>query len=69
MLEEILVLKKNCKWELVPKLNDTDVVNCKWIYRLKKKIDGQTDRFKGRFVAWGFPKNMAKIMEILSVQL
>ena len=54
MQEEISALNKNCTWELVPKPKDVDLITCKWVYKLKKKADGQVDRYKGRLVAHGF---------------
>nr|DAD45748.1 TPA_asm: hypothetical protein HUJ06_003978 [Nelumbo nucifera] len=52
--EEISALNKNCTWELVPKPKNADVVTCKWVYKLKKKVDGTVDKHKARLVARGF---------------
>ncbi|KAG8472627.1 hypothetical protein CXB51_034316 [Gossypium anomalum] len=54
MVEEISTLNKNGTWELVPKLFDANLITCKWVYRLKKKVNGTIDRYKARLVAHGF---------------
>lgn len=54
MQEEVEALMKNETWELVPKPKDSEVVTCKWVYKLKKSSDGSIDRHKARLVARGF---------------
>ncbi|XP_040964564.1 uncharacterized protein [Gossypium hirsutum] len=46
MIEEITALNKNGTWELVPKLFDADLITCKWVYRLKKKVDAASKGWK-----------------------
>ncbi|KAK3034348.1 hypothetical protein RJ639_032246 [Escallonia herrerae] len=57
MQEDIDALDKNETWELVPKPEKCEPVTCKWVFRLKKKSDGTTDRFKACLVARGFSQN------------
>ena len=57
MLEEIEALHKNETWELVPKPENCEPITCKWVFRLKKKLDGTIDKFKARLVARGFSQN------------
>uniref|UniRef100_A0A1J3F133 Putative mitochondrial protein n=1 Tax=Noccaea caerulescens TaxID=107243 RepID=A0A1J3F133_NOCCA len=54
MKEEMNALKKNETWDLVPKPKDVQPVSCKWVYRIKRKTDGNIDRYKARLVARGF---------------
>ena len=54
MYEEIKAMHQNNTWELVPKPNEVELITCKWIFKLKKKVDGTVDRYKARLVARGF---------------
>ncbi|KAK0573321.1 hypothetical protein LWI29_006391 [Acer saccharum] len=54
MSEECDALVRNGTWELVPPDSSSNVVGCKWIFRIKRKSDGSIDRFKARLVAKGF---------------
>ncbi|KAK1682809.1 hypothetical protein QYE76_043657 [Lolium multiflorum] len=39
---------------LVPPRSGVNVVDCRWIYKVKQKADGSVDRYKARLVAKGF---------------
>ncbi|KAK9927639.1 hypothetical protein M0R45_024815 [Rubus argutus] len=54
MQEEINVIEKNKKWELVDRPNDKDVIGVKWIYKTKLNQDGSVERNKARLVAKGY---------------
>lgn len=41
-------------WRLVPRLESTNVIGSKWVYKLKYKEDGTVDCFKARLVAQGY---------------
>jgi hypothetical protein len=41
-------------WEIIPIPEDKSVVSSKWIYKIKYATDGSIDKYKARFVAWGF---------------
>ncbi|KAL0388998.1 UNVERIFIED_CONTAM: Retrovirus-related Pol polyprotein from transposon TNT 1-94 [Sesamum calycinum] len=57
MQDEIEALRRNDTWELVPKLENSQLVTCKWVYQLKKKSNGTIDHYKACLVARGFPQS------------
>ena len=54
MIAEIDALKKNGTWSLVPPPSLTNIVDCKWLFKIKYNPDGSIDRHKARLVARGF---------------
>ncbi|OIT21145.1 retrovirus-related pol polyprotein from transposon tnt 1-94, partial [Nicotiana attenuata] len=50
-------LLNNQTWELVRHDPQKNIVSCKWLYRLKRKVDGTIDRYKARLVAKGFTQH------------
>ncbi|KAK1626777.1 hypothetical protein QYE76_001092 [Lolium multiflorum] len=54
MEEEYNALIENKTWHLVPPSKNKNLIDCKWVYRIKKKADGSIDRYKARLVAKGF---------------
>jgi hypothetical protein len=52
--EEYMALMKNKTWHLVPQQEGKNIIDCKWVYRIKKKADGSIDHYKARLVAKGF---------------
>ncbi|WVZ86147.1 hypothetical protein U9M48_032980 [Paspalum notatum var. saurae] len=54
MDEEYNALMKNKTWHLVPMSGNKNVIDCKWVYKIKRKADGSIDRYKARLVAKGF---------------
>lgn len=51
---EFEALQQNRTWSLVPPCPRTNIVCCKWVYRLKYNVDGSIERHKVRLVAKGF---------------
>lgn len=49
-----LALMKNKTWHLVPHEKGRNIINCKWVYKIKRKPDGSIERYKARLVAKGF---------------
>jgi hypothetical protein len=54
MVEEYDSIVKNSAWEIVPRPIDKSVVGSRWIYKVKQVFDGSVEKYKARFVAWGF---------------
>jgi histone deacetylase 1/2 len=54
MDEECRALMKNKIWHLVPPREGTNIIDYRWIYKVKHKADGYVDRYKARLVAKGF---------------
>jgi histone deacetylase 1/2 len=51
---EYMALIKNKTWHLVPPHKGQNLINCKWVWKIKRKADGAIDRYKGRLVAKGY---------------
>jgi hypothetical protein len=54
MDDEFNALIKNIMWHLVPPDKIKNVIDYKWVYKVKRKVDGSLDRYKARLVAKGF---------------
>jgi histone deacetylase 1/2 len=54
MSAEYNALVSNDTWELVCPTTATNIVGCKWIFRIKRNFNGSIDRYKARLVAKGF---------------
>jgi hypothetical protein len=54
MQAKLLVLSNNQTWVLVPRPPHTNIIQIKWIFRVKKHADSTLDRYKARLVANGF---------------
>jgi hypothetical protein len=54
MEEEYNALIENKTWHLVPPSSNKNLIDCKWVYSIKKKADGSIDSYKARLVAKGF---------------
>jgi histone deacetylase 1/2 len=51
---EYNALMNNKTWQLVPPPAGKNIIDCKWVYKVKRKADGSVDRYKARLVAKGF---------------
>jgi hypothetical protein len=51
---EFGALLRNDTWRLVPPRAGTNIIDCKWVYKIKRKSDGSIDRYKARLVAKRF---------------
>jgi hypothetical protein len=54
MDSEYMALLKNNTWHLVPPDQGNNIIDCKWVYKIKRKPDGTIDRYKARLVAKRF---------------
>jgi len=54
MNNEFDALLKNGTWSLVPFSPQMNVVGSKWVFRIKRKANGDIERYKARLVAKGF---------------
>lgn len=54
MREEIDALHRNGTWDLVNKPSDKNIIDNKWVFKIKHKSDGNVERYKARLVARGF---------------
>jgi hypothetical protein len=54
MNAEFDALLQNHTGTLVPPSSNQNIIGCKWVFRLKRRVDGSIDRYKARLVAKGF---------------
>ncbi|XP_068340467.1 uncharacterized protein [Pyrus communis] len=58
MQEEFVALKAQGTWNLVPPSSDRGVIGSKWVFKVKKNLDGIVSRYKARLVAQGFTQEL-----------
>jgi hypothetical protein len=51
---EYEALEKNQTWHLVPPEGIKNIIDCRWVYKVKRKADDSFNRNKARLVAKGF---------------
>jgi hypothetical protein len=51
---EFGALKSNKTWHLVPPRENVNIIDSKWVYKIKRNLDVTIDKYKGRLVAKGF---------------
>jgi hypothetical protein len=54
MIDEFQALLANKTLHLIPPRNDLNIIDCKWVFKLKQKADGSIERHKARLDAKGF---------------
>ena len=54
MSSELTALMRHGTWDLIPPPINCHPVGCKWVFRVKRKVDGSVDKFKARLVAKGY---------------
>jgi histone deacetylase 1/2 len=51
---EYSALMKNKTWHLVPPKEGRNIIDSKWVFKIKTKSDGSIDCYKGRLIAKGY---------------
>jgi histone deacetylase 1/2 len=51
---EYNALMKNNTWHLVPPIKGRNIIDSKWVFKIKRKADGTLDKYKARLVAKGY---------------
>ena len=54
MEQEFQALQRNDTWRLVPPVSGVNIIDSKWVFKVKKHADGSIERYKARLVAKGF---------------
>src|SRR4051812_46212104 len=54
MEDEFSALQNNQTWRLVPPVPGGNIIESKWVFKVKLKSDGSIERYKARLVAKGF---------------
>jgi hypothetical protein len=54
MNHEYNALLRNKTWHLVSPPQGKNIIDSKWVYKIKRKADGTVDRYKARLVAKGY---------------
>jgi hypothetical protein len=54
MEAEFSALQANCTWNLVPPVPGVNLIDSKWIFKVRLHADGTVERYKARLVAKGF---------------
>jgi hypothetical protein len=68
MQDEYDALIRNGTWHLVPYKQSINLIDYKWVWKIKRRSDGTIDRYKGRLVAKSYKQRYGLIMKIPSVQ-
>jgi hypothetical protein len=51
---EYEALMKNKTWHLVAPNHAHNIIDCRWVFKEKRKADGTLDKYKARLVAKGY---------------
>ena len=54
MVEEMKAIEKNSTWELVDLPKGEKAIGVKWVYKTKRKPNGEIDKYKARLVVKGY---------------
>lgn len=54
MQKELDALKRAGTWKVVPRPEEKNIVDCKWVFHIKRNANGNIKKYKARLVARGF---------------
>ena len=54
MKEEIRALETNKTWEVTDLPPNKTAIDCKWVYKIKRRANGEIERYKARLVVKGY---------------
>jgi len=54
MDEELTLMAKYDVWDKVDKPEDTNIIGCRWVFRIKRDSNGKVLKYRARLVAQGF---------------
>ncbi|KAL4027854.1 hypothetical protein IC575_011044 [Cucumis melo] len=54
MKAELEAMETNQTWSIVPLPKGKNSIGCRWVYKIKHKVDGSIERYKARLVAKGY---------------
>lgn len=55
---EIKALQDNSTWELTDLPPGKTLIGCKWVYKIKLRVDGSVESYKARLVAKGYTQQL-----------
>ena len=59
MKEEIKASNDNHTWDLMTKKEGMKIIPNKWVFKVKRNVDGSLARYKAKLVAKGLNKHKA----------
>ncbi|XP_015158446.1 uncharacterized mitochondrial protein AtMg00810-like [Solanum tuberosum] len=54
MTQELYALHDNDTWDLMPLPLGKKAIGCRWVYKIKHRVDGSIERYKARLVVKGY---------------
>jgi hypothetical protein len=59
---EFSALQRNSTWRLVPPRRGLNIIDSRWVFKVKRRPDGTVDRYKARLVAKGFKQRQTTMI-------